>query len=721
MRSLSPRFYTRLITIWIALSVAGIALGIVFWRHLNENFEATLEDARFHHEVDVIYRLLEDEEANQRGYLLTGDKDFLEPLKRAEAEFDRRFDALTKMSVDNDALRKDAIALRGLAELKRTFVSRTILTRDALGMSAAIAVVQTKEGMDEMIRIRAVLSDMNHTRRDRFMNARDGMRDAIQRILIVTTGSSLVGLAAGLLAFYLSRVALRQEQEARLLAEQALATTRAIKEKNAFLANMSHEIRTPMNAILGFSDLLAAGLPPGGRQRGYTKAIRESATSLLQLINDVLDLSKIEAGKIELHPEPAAPREITVFLQTVFAQQAVTKGLRLEFVLDPSLPQSVLLDRTRVRQVLVNLIGNAIKYTEKGRVQVRLSWELDAEKRDRGTLAIDVCDTGAGIPPDRQKAIFDPFSHASGPRASERPDAGLGLNIVKRLVQRMGGSVALKSALGEGSTFSVRLPDVGLSFRLPQDPDSEAVEDVDFDDLVPSNILVVDDNAANRELLEGYFHGTHHRLSYASDGLEAVESVRAGKPDLVLMDIRMPNMDGRRALEEIRNLPGSEMLPIVAVTASTMIDDEFALRGIFAGFIRKPFTRHSLFRELSSFIPRNPAQFGALAPAARGVDRPLAGALSAPDRRADLVASLRELEVKVWPSVRENGAINETKGFAQRLAELGRSFSCVPLLNYAQLLQQDAETYAVARLASDLNDYPVLVGSLAAACDPSPT
>jgi hypothetical protein len=152
-----------------------------------------------------------------------------------------------------------------------------------------------------------------------------------------------------------------------------------------------------------------------------------------------------------------------------------------------------------------------------------------------------------------------------------------------------------------------------------------------------------------------------------------------------------------------------------------MIDDEFALRSIFAGFIRKPFARHSLYRELSGFIPRNPVPFAAPPPAVRRADAPVSASLSAPERWEELVASLRELEVKVWPAVRESGAINETKGFAQKLAELGRSFSCVPLVNYAQLLQQDAETYAVARLASDLNDYPVLVGSLAAACAPSPS
>jgi CheY-like chemotaxis protein len=255
---------------------------------------------------------------------------------------------------------------------------------------------------------------------------------------------------------------------------------------------------------------------------------------------------------------------------------------------------------------------------------------------------------------------------------------------------------------------------VPISARLPAGAEAERGAEVDFDQLAPSSLLVVDDNSVNRDLLQGYFSGTHHTIRYAGDGLEAIECVRSSVPDLILMDIRMPNMDGRQALEEIRKLPGAEIVPIVAVTASSMMDDEYVLRGLFAGFIRKPFTRQSLLRELSGFIPLSGRGNGAAGGNPAGDEPP---PMRHPDesvrRWRELVRTLRDLEANVWPAVRENGAINETKEFAHRLAGMGGAAGCPPLVNYAQSLLRDAETYAVARLASRLNDFPILIRSLA--------
>ena len=722
MRLLSPRIYSRLITLWIALSAGGIVMGVVLWKHLNASLEATMANARFRQQVDTVYSLLEDEETGQRGYLLTHDPQYLLPFKKAESQFDAQFDALARMTLDDDLLRRDVMELRGLAELKRAEMRKTIAARDKAGLDASIKVVETNEGKVEMDRIRELLAGMNRHRMGLFLNEGDATRNAIRRTLLTTIVSSFIGLGAGLFAFYLSRVALKQEQDARLLAEQALAASRAVKEKSSFLANMSHEIRTPMNAILGFSDLLSADLPASGKMHGYAQAIRGSACSLLQLINDVLDLSKIEAGMIELRPEPTALREITDFLQTVFVQQAAAKNLKMEFVVEAGLPQSLLLDRTRLRQILVNLLGNAVKYTDLGRIGVRLGWELDAAKRDRGTLLIEVRDTGVGIPPERLSEIFEPFVQVNSSRDKERQGTGLGLSIVKRLIQRMGGTIALESVLGEGTTFHLRIPEVSISSRLPVGGDADVLAEVDFNKLEPASLLVVDDNSVNRELLQGYFHGTHHSLSYASDGLQAVESVRNMLPDIILMDIRMPNMDGRRALEEIRKLPGAEIVPIVAVTASSMMDDEYVLRGLFAGFIRKPFTRLSLFRELSGFIPRISRRPLAAKEATDGAgdasaDHPAESA----SRWVELAKTLRELEANVWPAVRDGGAINETKQFAHRLAGMGGAAGCAPLVSYAQALLRDADTFAVARaLPRVWTTFPSSFAPWPAAKSPSP-
>ena len=198
-----------------------------------------------------------------------------------------------------------------------------------------------------------------------------------------------------------------QERARRELVEGKLHAEQAVREKSAFLANMSHEIRSPMNAILGFSELLEPeGLTP--KQSQYVRAIRDSGASLLTLINDILDLSKLEAGKLELHPDPTDMRDSCEFLRTVFGEQVLIKSLQLQVEIAPDLPRALLVDRLRLRQVLVNLLGNAIKFTERGAVKMRVSWK-DQENASRGTLLIDVEDTGIGIPADKLEEVFKPF------------------------------------------------------------------------------------------------------------------------------------------------------------------------------------------------------------------------------------------------------------------------------------------------------------------------
>jgi len=707
MRPLSPRFFSRLITIWIALSAGGIVLGVVLWGRLNASLEATIAHARFRQQVDTVYSTLQDAETGQRGFLLTGNEAYLAPFNKSEADYPAQLDALATMSFGDEALRRSVLDLRGLADTKMAEMRRTIAARRHNDLQAAVKIVQTNEGKNEMDRVRALVADMTLQAGGPFFDEEDATRRAIRRTLFTTIGSSLLGLGAGILAFYLARITLKQEKDARTLAEQALRSARAVREKSAFLANMSHEIRTPMNAILGFSDLLSAELPANAKTRNHARAIRESALSLLQLINDILDLSKIEAGMIELHPEPTAMREVADFLRTIFAQQAARKGLRLDFTLEAGLPHALMLDRSRLRQVLVNLVGNAIKYTEHGGVGIRLSWVLDPGNRARGTLVADVSDTGIGIPPGRQQEIFEPFVQVDPTRASEMQGTGLGLSIVRRLVQRMGGTIGLKSEPGSGTVFHLRFPEVAISARLPASARNWDDDAVDFDELMPANLLVVDDNSVNRELLAGYFEATHHVVRFAADGVEAVECVREKLPDLVLMDIRMPRMDGRTALGEIRKLPGAEILPVIAVTASSMSDDEGSLRGAFAGFVRKPFTRRSLFDELAAFLPAKP---GPDEPDdARETPREAEG--GAP-RWSDLAKALRKLEAGRWAEVKDSGAINETVSFARELVDLGRAEGCRPLVHYGETLEHDAEAYAVARIEARIKDFPALVRSI---------
>jgi signal transduction histidine kinase/DNA-binding response OmpR family regulator len=708
MRLLNPRIYTYLVTVWIALSLGGIGLGVVVWSNLSRSFEASVESAQFRRSLREVYSALQDAETGERGFLLSGDEGYLEPFQRAEAEFPPRFEKLARDAMGDPALRADVIALKGLAELKLAMLRQAIAARRRSNWSTSFDRSREQDGKAIMDDIRATINRMDRRPQDIATSNGETTRRQIKRAFLATLLAGGIGLGAGLIALYLSRVALRKEQNERLLAEQAIRAERAAREKNAFLANMSHEIRTPMNAILGFSDLLASELPDDSRARQRVQAIRESAASLLQLINDILDLAKIDAGVVDLNPEPTDLRELSEFMHTVFAQSAARKSLLLECEIDPTLPHALMLDRSRLRQVIVNLISNAIKFTDQGSVRLAIRWDSHPTKRGSGSLEIEVVDTGVGIPREKQHAIFQPFVQVNPHRSGERQGSGLGLSIVHRITARMGGTITVESEEGRGTRFRLVFPDIAVSVRLPDSARGDQADDTDFDDLAPAELLVVDDNRPNRELIAGYFEGTHHRLRFAENGREAIEQVRHRRPDVVLMDIRMPEMDGHAALAELRKLPGTELLPVIAVTASSMVDDEQVLRGYFAGYVRKPFTRQTLFHELAAFLPRAARPPALAAAAVEPAPQPEL-APSRPGAEVDVALALRQLENGLWREVTESGAISEVKEFAHRVHELGRAADSRPLQDYGAALQRDADEYAVLRMENRLKEFPALL------------
>jgi len=502
-----------------------------------------------------------------------------------------------------------------------------------------------------------------------------------------------------------------QERARRELVEGKLHAEQAVREKSAFLANMSHEIRSPMNAILGFSELLEPeGLTP--KQSQYVRAIRDSGASLLTLINDILDLSKLEAGKLELHPDPTDMRDSCEFLRTVFGQQVLTKSLQLQFKISPELPHALLLDRLRLRQVLVNLLGNAIKFTERGGVKLRVSWKSQ-EDASSGTLMIDVEDTGIGIPADKLEEVFKPFVQVDSRQTAEKEGSGIGLTIVKRIMDLMGGVLTVESVVGQGTVFHLQLANVPVSERLAVGDHAEPGGVVDFNDFAPATLLVADDHQANRELIAGIFEKTHHRVQFASNGQEALECLEKTKPDAVLLDIRMPVMDGRTTLAEIRKRPSLASLPVIAITASGEANADHEGRSQFSGFIRKPFSRHTLFIALAPFLQRA-AQKDAMAPVssaemAASFPRP------SPERVAqwrELTLKLRHQEADEWPNLRDSLAINGTRAFARKLFDLAQAAQSSPLASYAATLTTFADGYAIAQMERHLAAFPKLIESI---------
>jgi signal transduction histidine kinase/ActR/RegA family two-component response regulator len=686
---------------WLIITVASVLIGAAAWTRLSRGIDASAEAEQFRDAKNQLFSVLQDAAFSQRSFLLTGKETYLDTFTSAEKTFPKAFDRLAEFAMRDRARQKDLLELRGLIEVKLEELRQGIALRREKGFEPAVAAVNLDQSKATMDHIRELIKRSDNDPLDLLSARGEAMRRQMKFVHQTTLLGGLLSIGAGLFALYFYRIDFLQERSRRELLEEKLQAEQAVVEKSAFLANMSHEIRTPMNAILGFTELLEPeGLTP--RQSEYVRAIRDSGASLLQLINDILDLSKLEAGKLELHPEPTDMRDSCEFLRTVFGQQATKKSLQLKFELSPDLPHALLLDRVRIRQVLVNLLGNAVKFTERGHVLTRLSWEMQ-ENASSGTLLIDVEDTGLGIAPDRLQELFKSFVQADPRRDAEKQGSGLGLTIVKRLTGMMDGTLTVESMVGKGTVFHLRFPNVPISVRLPVGDHAEPGGAVDFNDFAPASMLVVDDNETNRDLMAGMFEKTHHRLHFASNGKEALESLETTKADVVLLDIRMPVMDGRTALAGIRKQPLLELLPVIAVTASSHASEETNLRSQFTGYIRKPFSRHTLYQELAQVLQRAPAGKLEAIPA------------PSPERAAEwqsLVFELRGLLNTEWPALRDSLAINDTHAFARKLHELGQAAQCDPLTAYATRLARLCEAYAVKGLERCVAEFPKLVESL---------
>ncbi len=493
------------------------------------------------------------------------------------------------------------------------------------------------------------------------------------------------------------------------VAERTVELEAANKAKSEFLANMSHELRTPMNAVLGYAELLSKE-DLDQTQKSYVQSIRNSGKSLLSLINDVLDLSKIEAGKFDLEYDIVDTRFFLAELESLFAFKIREKGLEYKAEIDPDLPTSIFMDEARLRQIAVNLIGNAVKFTHAGSITIKAFAENPREEINSDgepcilvDLVLEVQDTGTGISYDMQEIIFEPFEQAGQFR--NVGGTGLGLAISRRLATLMQGTLSLKSTPEVGSVFTLRIPvfTCGEEAREAADKGLETVN-VLFGEAV---MLVVDDVANNRSILVDALKNTPISTYEAENGSVGYELAKKIRPDLIISDIRMPVMDGFHLLEKLKADPDTAAIPVIAYSASVLKGQrEDILRRDFAGLLIKPVSMSQLFAELMKYLPCEKIEGEEV----RQATHEASGA-EVIDRE-ELIRLLEEQFAPKWEKLSVIQPMNQLEAFGKELAELGARHQAAMLAYYGTKMKESAEAFDIEGVLDLLKKFPELVAEL---------
>jgi signal transduction histidine kinase/response regulator of citrate/malate metabolism len=485
----------------------------------------------------------------------------------------------------------------------------------------------------------------------------------------------------------------------------------ASRAKSEFLANMSHEIRTPLNAVIGFSDILASKVTDN-KQKSYLNSIQTAGKSLLTLINDILDLSKIEAGRLDIQYEPVNPQIIFTELQQIFSLKIAEKNIELIMDIEETLPPALFLDETRLRQVLLNLIGNAVKFTESGYIKLSANKIYTEDEHSKVDLIIAVEDSGIGIPADQQALIFESFRQQDGQSTRQYGGTGLGLAITKRLIEMMNGQISVKSTPGKGSCFEIALHEVKVAVALPavRQDNTFNPNNITFE---KARVLVVDDIESNRDLIKEYLSQVNLEVISAENGQEALQFVEEYHPALILMDIRMPEMNGYEATKLLKDNPNIADIPIIALTASVALDKKAKIEAHgFDGYLAKPINISELLGELSRYLKYTKKNNTAKAVENEEIENMSHFISSDKARLPELIETLEKTLMPHWEDLQGALDIANIEEFAENLKRLGEKYQLSYFIKYGDKILKLTELFDFEELENTLNQFPKLLNSL---------
>lgn len=502
----------------------------------------------------------------------------------------------------------------------------------------------------------------------------------------------------------------RDITEEKQLSEELInskeAADAANRSKSEFLANMSHEIRTPMNAIIGFSELLYNTME-NEKQRSQIESIRSSGKNLLKIINDILDLSKIEAGKLSLQTETVNIHKLSKDIEMMFEHRINDKNISFFIETESQIPNALLLDETRLRQILFNLIGNAFKFTDKG--QVILSLDKKSKGNNLIDLIIKVEDTGIGIPKNQHEKIFETFNQQEGQLNSKYGGTGLGLTITKRLIEMMGGKISVNSTPNKGSIFTVYLPDVKIGeiddlikTKITFDPTSVIFKN--------SKVLVVDDNIENRNLITSLLENSPLTIFKAENGKEAVEIATQNLPDLILMDLRMPVMNGYEATQILKAQNSTKSIPIISISASTKVFSKKGdLKNIFNDSLMKPIDLSELLELLKKYLKYKIVK--RKTSILKNEPNKIKLTLSSEQLKylPELIQILENEFMPTYNDAIKTQMIDQIEKFGKDLVVFAKKSKFKSILDYGHEICRLADNFEIDKLITTLNKFPEII------------